>query len=170
MPDYFLIAKIVALHGKQGFIKAVSYSDFPDRFFSLKNVFIDFFGAKKKFSVEEVKRQNEFFLIKFANFNSDKESEILLNKEIFVDEQNAVQLPDDHFFIHDLIGSKVLRNDEMLGTIVEVLSYPANDVYVVVDEGKKETLIPAVLEFIESFNPSKKILTLKPGKDLYDED
>ena len=33
-----------------------------------------------------------------------------------------------------------------------------------------EILIPAIRTFIESFDSEKKIMILKPGEDLYDED
>lgn len=170
MIEYYLIAKIVALHGKEGFVKVISFSDFPERFFKLKNVYLDFFGSKKLFAVDAVKKHKDFFLMKFKNFNSNKESEILLHKEVYVDKENLVELPKDYFFIHDLIGSKVIKDNNLLGTIKDVLTYPANDVYVVVGKENEEILIPAVLDFIESFDPEKKILVLKPGESLYDED
>ena len=34
----------------------------------------------------------------------------------------------------------------------------------------KEILLPAILRFIESFDNVKKILKLKPGEDLYEDD
>ena len=47
---------------------------------------------------------------------------------------------------------------------------PANDVYVVKDNSGNEVLIPAVNDFVEKFDPDKKIMKLKPGEDLYDTD
>jgi 16S rRNA processing protein RimM len=170
VPEYFLIARIKSAYGKDGSVKIISYSDFPDRFYNLKKVYIDFFGSKKEFLVEGVKEIKDSFIIKFKNFNSDQESGILSGKEIYVDEENLVKLPENYFFIHDLVGSRVLRNNEEFGIISEVLSLPANDVYVVLDSGGKEVLIPAVAEFIESFDAGKKLLILKPGKELYEED
>jgi 16S rRNA processing protein RimM len=170
LADYFLIAKIIQAFGKNGFVKISSYSDFPQRFFNLKNVYVDFEGDKKKFFVENVTRQKNFFALKFKNFDSDKDVEVLSGKEIFVDDENLVKLPNDFFFIHDLIGSKVFKNDEQIGEITDVINLPANDVYVIRDKEQKEILIPAVLEFIESFDPQKKVMILKPGSDFYEQD
>jgi len=168
--DYFLIAKIDSVYGNKGFVRITSFSDFPDRFFKLRKVYIDFFGNKKEFVVEDVKRVKNFFIIKFINFDSENDVRILLDKEIFISSEDSVNLPADHFFIHDLIGSKVLRNNVEFGKIVDVLTLPANDVYVVHDMQNREILIPAVKEFILSFNPAEKILILNPDKDLYEDD
>lgn len=170
MADFFLIAKIISVHGKNGFVRIISYSDFPDRFYSLKKVYIDFFGSKKEFVAEEVKKVKDFFVIKFKNFDNEKDAGILIEKEIFVDSENLVKLPEGFYFVHDIIGSRVLRNNEEFGIISDVMALPANDVYVIHDKLGNEILIPAVAEFIESFDPENKILLLKPGKDLYEEE
>ena len=94
---------------------------------------------------------------------------MLLGKESYVDKENVVKLPVDYFFIHDLLGSKVLRNGKEFGIIKDILVSPAHDVYVI-DSFGKEILIPAVKEFIESFNAVEKILILKPGENFYEDD
>ena len=169
MKDYFLIAKVISIYGREGYVKVRSYSDFPDRFDGLKKVYIDFFSDKKEFFVEKVIRQKDSFLIKFRNFNSGEECHVLTGKEIFVDKENLYKLPESQYYIHDLMGSTVYRNNLLFGKIKDVLSYPANDVYVI-DNNGSEILIPASFEFIESFDPEKKILVLKPGDEFYDDD
>ena len=169
MNDYFLIAKIDSVFGKKGFVKIFSFSDYPNRFLILNKVFIDFFNDKKVFFVEKAVKNKSNILLKFKNFNSPDDVKILIGKNIFVDEDNVIKLPENHFFIHDLIGSKVYRNNSEFGIIVDVLSYLANDVYVIDSKGK-EFLIPAALDFFESYDSKNKILILKAGDSLYDED
>jgi len=170
--DFFLIAKILSVSGKEGFLKILSYSDFPERFVRLKNVFIDFFGEKKNFLVEKVKSQSRKsgILLKFKGFDTDKDAQVLVGKDIFVGKNNLVELPEGYFFIHDIIGSEVYRNDEKFGVVKDVLIYPANDVYVIEETGGGEILIPAVKDYIKSFDPEKKILILKPGSGIYEDE
>lgn len=165
MPEFFLIAKIQSAFDKEGFVRIYAYSDFPERFFSLHKVYIEFSGIKKVFYVEEIKNKKDFFILKFRNFNSDNDVKMLLGKDIFVDENDLVKLPEDQYFIHDIIGSSVFKNEILIGKIADVLVLPANDVYVIDAEGK-EILIPAVKEFIEKFIPSEKKLVLKPKADI----
>lgn len=168
MDDLYLIAKIVSLHGLDGSVRIISYSDFPERFFRLKGVKIDFFGKYKDFEVENVISEGENFVIRFKNFSTREASEALIGKEIFVTKENLVELPDGYFYIHDLVGSKVYRKGILLGEITEVLQLPANDVYVI--KGEKEILIPALRRLIVSFSPEKKELILNEEEDLYDEE
>jgi 16S rRNA processing protein RimM len=168
--DFYLIATISSVSGTKGAVKIISFSDYPERFLRLSKVYIDFHGEKKLFFVENVKQYKNNFTIKFRNFDSAKDCEILLGKEIFVDEENLVKIPANHFFIHDLVGSTVIRENKEIGIIKDVLHYPANDVYVIENKEGKELLIPAVLKFIELFDNVKKVLKLKPGEGLYEDD
>lgn len=170
MSDFFLIAQIKSVFDSNGFVRVISYSDFPERFSVLKKVYLDFYGAKKILYVEEVKKIKNFYILKFKNFNSEKDAQVLVGKDVYVDENDLIKLPEDYYFIHDLIGSKVLRNNMFIGIIKDVLSLSANDVYVI-DINGREVLIPAIKEYIESFDPKKKILVLKPDVNInYDED
>jgi ribosomal 30S subunit maturation factor RimM len=71
--EYFLVAKIVSAEGDKGFLKIDSFSDSLERFSKLKNVYLDFWGEKKKFLLQSVRNKKENILIKFKNFD-DKES------------------------------------------------------------------------------------------------
>jgi 16S rRNA processing protein RimM len=168
--EFFLIARITSTADKKGFVKIYPYSDFPERFFSLKEVYIDFFDTKKKFVVEKVKKFKKDFLIKFLNFDSEREAKVLINKEIFVDEKSVIKLPENFYFIHDLMGSEIFRNEKFFGKIKDVLNYPANDVYVIENENGEETLLPALSELIISFDAEKKVMILKPGDSLYEDE
>ncbi len=169
MSEYFLIARIESDYGKEGFVKITSFSDFPERFFNLQKVYVEFFDDKKEFFVEKTKKVNDFIFLKFRNFDSQKDIQSLIGKEIFVDEQSLIALPEGYFFVHDLLGSKVYRNNLEFGVLADVLTLPANDVYVI-KHGSEELLVPAAFEFIEKFDPINKILVLKPGDSFYDDD
>lgn len=170
MSDFFLIAKIVSSYGKKGFVRISSFSDFPERFFSLEKVFIDFFDQKKKFIVQEVKKHKSFFTIKFKNFDSDRDVKILIDKNIFVSTDDAVKIPGEYTFVHDLVGSKVFRDGRLIGIIKDVLLLPANDVYVIEDLKGKEILLPAVKSLIKSFDPEDKTLILNTGEAFFEDD
>ncbi len=170
MSDFFLIGSILSPYGKDGAVKISSFSDQPDRFVKLKKVYIDFFGDKKEFLIEKVSEHKEFLSVKFKNFDSAEDAEVLAGKNIFVDDQGIIKLPEGTYFVHDVIGSRVYRNNKEFGTLTDVLNYPANDVYVIEDTEGKEILIPAVKDFIKSYDPDKKILVLTPGDEFYEND
>jgi 16S rRNA processing protein RimM len=168
--EHFLVAKIVSAEGDKGFLKIDSFSDSLERFSKLKKVYLDFWGEKKIFSVQSVKKKKENILIKFENFDDQQSVEILIGKEIFIDVKDLLKLPKDQYFVHDIIGSKVIRNDVEFGEVTDVYSMPANDVYVIRKKSGEEILIPAVHEFVESVDTINKVLILKSGEDIYEDD
>ncbi|HEY6626904.1 MAG TPA: ribosome maturation factor RimM, partial [Ignavibacteriaceae bacterium] len=168
--EYFLIARIEQTFGKDGFVRLQSFSDFPERFFSLKKVYIDFWGDKKTFYVEDVKDVKGKIIIKFKKFDGLRESQILIDREVYVDEQDAVSLPENHFFVHDLMGSEVFVKSERIGMVSDVIKGKGNDVLVILEDDKKEILVPFVLNFIEKFDAAKKTLILNISKDFLEED
>lgn len=168
--EYFLIARIEQTFGKDGFVRLQSFSDFPERFLSLKKVYIDFWGDKKIFYVEDVKDVKGKIIIKFKKFDGLRESQILIDREVYVDEQDAVSLPENHFFVHDLMGSEVFVKTERIGVVSDVIKGKGNDVLVILNDDKKEILVPFVLNFIEKFDAAKKTLILNISKDFLEED
>lgn len=170
MSEYFLIAEVKAVFDEKGFVSLRSYSDFPERFSGLEKVYINVFGQKRLFLVEEVEYAGSEILLKFENFDSEEDTEFLVGKEIFVESEKAVKLNDDTFFVHDLIGSKIFQGEEEIGEISDLLNLRCHDVYVVTDSDGKEILIPAVKEFIKNINIVDKIIELVEGVDLGKDD
>jgi 16S rRNA processing protein RimM len=168
--DYFLIARIEQTFGKDGYVRIQSYSDFPERFFRLKKVYLDFWGDKKSFYIEDVKDVKGKIIIKFKKFDSLRDAQVLTDREVFVDEKDAVSLPENHFFVHDLIDSEVFVKKERIGVVSDVIKAKGNDVLVILDDAKKEILVPIVLNFIEKFDAAKKKLILNISKDFLEED
>jgi 16S rRNA processing protein RimM len=168
--DYFLIAKVQQLYGKDGCVRLESHSDFPERYLSLKKVYIDFWGDKKMFYVEDVKDVKGKIIIKFKRFDSPRDSQVLIDRDVYVVEKDAVSLPENHFFMHDLIGSKVFAGKELIGTVTDIIKAKANDVLVILTDDKKEKLIPFVLNYIEKFDAARKKLILNITKDFFEDE
>lgn len=170
MNEYFLVARIISVSGSEGFLNLRIVTDFPHKLLKLKEVYLDFFGSKKKFVVEKTKSSKKNFQIKFERFNSQRELEVLLNRDVFIGSKDITELPDGTYFIHDLVGSEVWRESKLIGSINEVLQLPANDVFVVLDANRNEILIPFVLEFIDYIDEKNKKVFLKAGYGEYEDD
>ena len=65
-----------------------------------------------------------------------------------------VDLPEGAFFLADIYGLEVrdAQSGAVLGKVADVLTLPANNVYVV-RGGERELMIPAVPQFITETNP-----------------
>ena len=77
------------------------------------------------------------------------------------------ELPDDTYYIVDLIGLEVFSDDEKkLGILKDVFPVPSgnHDVYVV-ETGEKEILLPAIGEVIKKIDipNGKMVVHIIPG-------
>ncbi|MBC8588809.1 ribosome maturation factor RimM [Paratissierella segnis] len=159
--DYTAIGKIINTHGVNGEVKVYPYTDDAKRFSILKFAYVG--DDKLKVHVVSVKYHKGLPLIKFKGY--DNINDVLNFKEqiIYVDDANRVILPENHYFIYDLVGCHVYdMKDNYIGKVVEVLKGASNDVYVVKDESHEEHLIPAVKEFVKNVNIDKKTIYIDP--------
>ena len=66
----------------------------------------------------------------------------------------------------DLLGATVVAdNGEIIGELVDMMSLPANDVYVI-ERSKKEVLIPVVPEIVRAVDVQMGIVTITPMDGL----
>ena len=74
------------------------------------------------------------------------------NAILYIDRADA-KLPEGSFFLADIYGLEVrdAQTGQVLGKIADVLTLPANNVYVV-RGGARELMIPAVPQFIAETN------------------
>lgn len=170
MPEFFLVARVLSIVGKDGFVKIELFTENPDRFFKLKKIFIDFFSDKKKLKIQSVKKLKNSILLKFENFNSDKDVDVLVGKDLFINDDELLTLPDNQAYIHDIIGSIVLKNNVKIGEVIDMLILKSNNVYVIKEYNNNELLIPAIADYVERFDSKNRILILKPIDNIYDED
>lgn len=148
MQERLKIGQIVNTVGLKGFVRVVPYTDDNKRFELLKSVYLVDKKHYKKYDIEEVKYQKNLVLLKFKNINTIEQAEELRNLYIEIDRKDAVELPENSYFIVDLIGLEVynIETKELLGKIEDVFSTKSNDVYVIKSELRKT-----------NFNTSNKI-------------
>lgn len=149
MKSQFLEAgQIVNTHGVQGEVKIVPWCDSPEFLCGFDTFYID--GAPVKVRTARVHKTT--VLARLEGVDDVNDAMRLKNKVIHID-RSGVVLPEGRHFIADLIGLTVLDDDTgaALGTIAEVLTPPAHEVYVVQGEGKRY-MIPAVDAFLRGTN------------------
>lgn len=162
MDDYTIVGKIANTHGIKGELKVFPLTDDMERFDYLKNAYI---GENKiKVSLEKVKYHKNLVIIKFKEYNDINEVLKFKDNYIYVDDEEKVTLPKNHFFIYDLLDSQVFDTESnLIGTLIDVLKGPSNDVYVVKNmEKNKEYLIPVVKQFIIQVNIMDKKIIINP--------
>ncbi len=149
MEDFLQIGVISSTHGIKGEVKVFPTTDDVNRFKKLKEVYLDAGKEKLTLHPESVKFFKQFVILKFKEYDNINDVEQFRQKSLLVDRQNAVKLRKDEYFIADLIGLKVITDEEKtLGILKDVLQTGANDVYIVEMEDGKEVLLPAIKECV----------------------
>ena len=157
MKEKFLQAgEIVNTHGIQGEVKIVPWCDSPEFLAGFDTVYLD--GRPVKLLQARVHKGNLLAMLEgIGDINAAMR---LKGKIIYIDRDDVV-LPEGRHFLADLIGLEVrlAETGEVLGTLTEVLTPPAHEVYVV--QGSKRYLIPAVDEFLVETNVDEGYLTVR---------
>lgn len=160
--DYTIIGKIINSHGIKGEVKIYPFTDDMDRFIDLKKVYIG--DSKKEVHLKTVKFHKGFPIIGFDEFDDINQILNLKDQLIYVDDKDRIKLPEDHYFIYDLVDCEVFdTTNNKIGQIIDVLQNVSNDVYVVKDEfSHKEYLIPAVKQFVKLVDVENKKIVINP--------
>lgn len=148
MTEEFQIGVITQTHGIRGEVKVFPTTDNTGRYKKLKTVTADTGKQRLELHVAGVKFFKQFVIVKFTEYDNINDVEFLKNAKLLVDRDNAVKLSKNEYYIADLIGMKVITDeDEELGKLTDVIATGANDVYVV-ENDTESILIPAIKECI----------------------
>ncbi len=119
-------------------------------------------------TVESVKTRGDGIYLKLAGVDDRTDAELLRGQYLFVEEIRRKQLPDEKFFIDDLVGCSVVNEaGKMYGSVVSVDAYPAQMVYTVKTR-RGQVLLPAVREFVMNVDVQNKRIVVRPPEGLFD--
>ena len=161
------IGKIVNAVALRGEVKIYNYSDL-ERFEELDTVIlVNRKKQSREFEIESVRYLKNLPIVKFKGINDRDKAEALKDFEVYITEEDLKELPEDTFYIRDLIGCVVkdAETGNTIGTISDVLQNTAQDLYQVDVEGGKQVFIPAVAQFVKDVNIAEKLVevSLIPG-------
>ena len=151
MQEKLRVGTIVTTHGLKGEVKVYPTTDEPERFYDLKKVWLDRSGKMEnmiRLEVENVRFSKNLALVKFKEYDSIDDVMAIRKGELYVDRADAIPLAEGEYFVGDIIGCRVLdENDAELGTVKEFIETGAHDVMLVKTE-VKDLMIPYCDPFI----------------------
>lgn len=164
-----LVGVVVAPFGRVGEVKLHIETDFPERFSLLETVCFALPDRSIRIlPLERVRIHKGQALLKLKDINSINEAEDLRGARVLIRPCDAMPLPENEYYIHDLIGCTVVTEDgTKLGTLMSVMQGVANDVYVIksAPNTKEEILLPAVRQIIQKVDIEARTIqvSLIPG-------
>ncbi len=140
---------ITSPHGVRGEVKVYPTTDDVRRFKRLKEIILDTGKERLNLDIESVKFVKQFAVLKFKGYDNINDVEKFRQKSLLVARENAVRLKRDEYFIADLMGLKVLDEEEQeIGVLRQVIETGANDVYAIDMKDGRELLLPAIKQCV----------------------
>ena len=151
--EKILIGKIVNVHGINGEVKVYSYTN-QGRFNELDRIILEKKNKNGEYEIVSARDQGNTVLLKLKGVNDRNTAESLRDYEVYITEDDLGELPEDEFYIRDLIGCSAINaeNGAKFGEIAGVIQYTAQDTYEIKLNSGKMTYIPAVKEFVKEIN------------------
>jgi 16S rRNA processing protein RimM len=162
-PVYLAVGSLRRPHGLRGDIIMEVLTDFPERLRPNTKVFV---GEKHEpLTIAHLRGYNKGLLLGFKGYDTPEAIGRFRNMNVYVLTADRPGLPEGQYYHYQILGLNVLDDSgKMLGTLTEILTTGANDVYVVSQDGK-ELLVPAIEDVILDVDLDAKTIKvhLLPG-------
>lgn len=163
---WFTVGKVVNTHGIRGELKILSQTDFAeDRFASGNKLLMvnEESGATLEVKVISSRANKNVYILKLEGFTDINAVEKYKGWVLKISADQQLELEEGEYYYHEIIGCRVVTEEgEELGTISEILSPGANDVWVV-DRPKgsgKQLLLPVIDDVLVNVDTKEKIVTV----------
>ena len=158
-----LVGEVLRSHGIRGEFKIYPLTHDPHRFQDLREVILIKGEVRKRFTVSNVRVQQEFVFLALEGITSMEQANNYQGWEVRIDRSNVPPLNDGWYYF-ELEGMKVYEGSNCLGTIAQVIETGANDVYLV-KGSRGEICIPALKSVVKNVDVAEKRMevVLPPG-------
>jgi len=168
-PSLIAVARIARTRGNRGEVLADLYTDFPDRFRLLNEVWlVSDSGQRQLLILENFWEHKGRQVLKFVGVDSISAAEAYVGCWVEIPADRAMPLPEGTYFDHDLVGCAVEdTRGNKIGIVTEVLRIAGNS-QLVVKSTDREVLIPAVESICVRISPEEKQILIDPPEGLLD--
>ncbi len=160
------IGQIVAAHSLRGEVKLNPWADDAAIMEGLASVYV----AGKQMQVESLRYHKNCAIVKLQGIDDRTAAERLRGSVVTVDREQLEALPEGVYYIVDLIGLSVRTEDRELGTLTDVLTTGANDVYVVTPPAGKDILLPVIPDVVRSVDLAAGVVHVTLLEGLVDDE
>jgi 16S rRNA processing protein RimM len=158
-PWDLVIGQVTAPFGVKGALRVRPETDLPERFRGLERICLELPSGEERIeAVREVRVTPRGIILQLAGCDDRGSAASLRGAWVKVRQSMAIPLPPGNYWIHEIIGLKVVTEDgDDLGEVTEVIRTPGNDVYVTA-----LTMVPAVREVVRKIDLENGLLVVAP--------
>ncbi|QNA92535.1 MULTISPECIES: ribosome maturation factor RimM [unclassified Microbacterium] len=166
------VGRLVKAHGLKGGLKLELYTDNPEgRFVPGAGFTLQVPEASpwhgKDVTVREYRVMNGNPVVFFQDVDDRDAAESLVRAILWID-QDVDEVEDDAWFDHQLVGLDVVRDDLVIGRVVRVEHFPAQDL-LIVKSGDHEVMVPFVSAIVPTVDVAEGRLIVTPPPGLFED-
>lgn len=166
--DWAAIGTIVGAFGIHGDLKVQPLTDFPERFEHTPTVYVG--AAHTPRRVASARIHGRLVIVHLEGVETATDAQKLRGDKLSIPSGELLALPQDAYYLHDLIGLRVVHVDGTpLGEVTDVLTGGGNDLFVIREPSGGEVLLPAVKEFVKSVDIPGGVIRVAPIPGLFDD-
>ncbi len=172
------VGRLVKAHGLKGAFKIELYTDDPEGRFVAGNTFTlqvpessPWHG--RELTVREFRWMNSHPVAFFEGVDDRTAAEELVKAILWIDKDaEAAPAEDDAWYDHQLVGLDVVRDDAVIGRVVRVDHFPAQDLLIVRPSGRGEdadVLVPFVSAIVPEVDVEGGRVVVTPPAGLFED-
>lgn len=167
--QYLEVGQIVGTHGVRGEVRVNPWCDSPDFLKKFKILYYDSNG-EKSVKIKSSRVHGNVVLMQLEDISTVEQASALKNKILFMNRKDA-KIPDNTYFIQDLMDCKVIDADSGVdyGILTDVSETGANDVWHITKDNK-EYLIPAIPSVVIDTDVMTGIIKIRPLRGIFDDE
>ena len=161
---FVLVATLRRPHGLKGEVAVALQTDFPERLQKGTRLYMG--EDHIPVTIASRRPHGDGLLLAFEELAGLAAVNSFRNVLLFVPVEDRPPLPEGEYYQHQLLGMQVVEEGgSILGTLTEILSTGANDVYVVRPAQGGELLLPAIQDVVQQVMLAEKrmVVRLLPG-------
>ncbi|KQR85779.1 ribosome maturation factor RimM [Microbacterium sp. Leaf179] len=170
------VGRLVKAHGLKGAFKLELYTDDPDGRFVPGSTFTlqvpessPWHG--RELTVREFRWMNSHPVAFFEGVDDRNAAEALVKAILWIDQDSeTAPTEDDAWYDHQLVGLDVVRDGDIIGRVVRVEHFPAQDLLIVRLSGdEREVLVPFVSAIVPEVDIAAGRVVVTPPAGLFEE-
>lgn len=148
--QFVAIGRVLKPRGLGGEAFLHPLTDFPERFQELSEILLQRpDGNRLTLGIDHVRTCGRRMAIKFAGIDTPEAVASLRGSELLVSADQVYGLPEDTFYVFEIVGLKAeTEAGAEIGIVADVISHPGNDLYVISRRDGMEVLVPAARDLV----------------------
>lgn len=162
--DPVLVGRVVRPRGMKGEVIVEPLTDNSARFAPGEELWID--GRRRR--VATARPQGDRWVVGFQDVRDRDGAEALRGAELLIEAAELGPLPGHRYYVHELVGCRILRPDgTVVGTVRDVIPGPRD--WLEVESPERTTLVPMVRSWLREVDLGARRIVLDTPAGLIEE-